>query len=181
MTHLEKSLSSLRHLYSQMIGGLVKDGAQAKRIAEGILSPAIANLEKSALRAPAAPVPQGWKLVPVIPTYGMLDAMHGVCSETGKPMQSNIDQAEHKYASMLAAAPQPPEAACSVSNGETQAAPVQMPEPVGVAFTFETEEGGPIASQITSDATRLPMGWCKLYTEQQVRELLAAHGIKVAP
>lgn len=114
---------------------------------------------QAARRAPAAAVPQGWNLVPAEPHTGSN-------YEAGLWSRRNWDAALEDQAS----APQPPEAA-----------PVQMPEPVGVAFTFETEEGGPIASQITSDATRLPMGWCRLYTEQQVRELLAAHGIKVAP
>lgn len=57
---------------------------------------------------------------------------------------------------------------------ESKAQDVQMPEPVGVAFTFETEEGGPLASQVTSSPSNLPMGWCRLYTEQQVRALLSA-------
>lgn len=60
MTHhtdAERALSSLRHLYQQMAGGQVKDSAQAKRIAEGILSPAIAKLEQAARRAAAAPQP----------------------------------------------------------------------------------------------------------------------------
>lgn len=57
MTHhtdAARALSNLRHLYSQMTGGLVKDSAQAKRIAEGLLSPAIVKLEQAARRAPAS-------------------------------------------------------------------------------------------------------------------------------
>lgn len=48
MTHhtdAERALSNLRHLYSQMTGGLVKDSAQAKSIADGLLAKAIASLE----------------------------------------------------------------------------------------------------------------------------------------
>lgn len=77
MTHdkdADSALSNLRHLYSQMAGGLVKDSAQAKRIAEGILSPAIAKLEQAARRAPAAPVPQGWNLVPTELLERVLDS-----------------------------------------------------------------------------------------------------------
>ena len=39
-------LAQLRHLYAQMVGGHVKDSAQAKRIAEGILGRAIEGLER---------------------------------------------------------------------------------------------------------------------------------------
>ena len=57
-TEQDRALSSLRHLYQQMAGGMVKDSAQAKRIAEGILSPAIAKLEQAARRDPAVPQDQ---------------------------------------------------------------------------------------------------------------------------
>ena len=52
-----RALSNLRHLYSQMAGGLVKDSAQAKRIAEGLLSPAIQNIEQAARALPAGMEP----------------------------------------------------------------------------------------------------------------------------
>lgn len=54
------------------------------------------------------------------------------------------------------------------------AAPVQMPEPVAVAFRFETEENGPTETSFYP-SDRIGMGWTALYTEQQVRQLLAAH------
>lgn len=57
----------------------------------------------------------------------------------------------------LAAAPQPPEAA-----------PVQMPEPVGCT----TKRWG-----VAWNTSQIEAG-SPLYTEQQVRQLLAAHGIK---
>lgn len=116
---------------------------------------------QAARRAPSAPVPQGWKLVPVVATFEMLDAMHGVCSESGKPMQSKIDAADHKYASMLYAAPQPPEAA-----------PVELPEPSGVVVTT-------IGNYASVNAAPFVRKGDKFYTEQQVRDLLANHGIKV--
>ena len=40
-----EALANLRHLYQQMVNGAVKDSTQAKRIAEGLLSRAIAQLE----------------------------------------------------------------------------------------------------------------------------------------
>lgn len=55
MTHTtaqERALADLRHMYAQMVGGMVKDSAQAKRIADGILSRAIQKLEQAARRAP---------------------------------------------------------------------------------------------------------------------------------
>ena len=51
-TEKERALANLRHLYTQMVFGTVSNTDQAKRIAEGLLSPAIALLE----RAPAVQV-----------------------------------------------------------------------------------------------------------------------------
>lgn len=53
-TEKERALANLRHLYTQMVFGTVSNTDQAKRIAEGLLSPAIALLE----RAPAVQVPR---------------------------------------------------------------------------------------------------------------------------
>lgn len=39
-------LSKLRHLYQNMVNGAVRDTASAKRIAEGLLAPTIAALER---------------------------------------------------------------------------------------------------------------------------------------
>lgn len=51
------ALSNLRHLYKQMIDGFVSDASKAKRIAEGLLSPAIQKLERLA----ASPTPSARK------------------------------------------------------------------------------------------------------------------------
>ena len=94
-TEKERALANLRHLYQQMAGGQVKDSAQAKRIADGLLSPAIAKLEQAARRVPAVPVPD------------VTDAMIEAANEAYCPfgdMHLAIQAA-------LAAAPQPPEAA----------------------------------------------------------------------
>lgn len=40
------ALSQLRHLYQNMVNGAVRDTASAKRIAEGLLAPAIEALER---------------------------------------------------------------------------------------------------------------------------------------
>lgn len=46
-TPTDAALSQLRHLYQNMVNGGVRDTASAKRIAEGLLSPAIAQLENA--------------------------------------------------------------------------------------------------------------------------------------
>ncbi|MDH1900867.1 hypothetical protein N5D67_00895 [Comamonas aquatica] len=61
---------------------------------------------QAARRAPAAPVPQGWKLVPEWPTVEMSVAGDDVYREDGPEVFSS----NTIYTRMLAAAPQPPEA-----------------------------------------------------------------------
>ena len=51
----DAALAQLRHLYRNLIEGGVRDTAQAKRIAEGLLAPAIAVLERAALASAAQP------------------------------------------------------------------------------------------------------------------------------
>lgn len=51
----DAALAKLRHLYRNLIEGGVRDTAQAKRIAEGLLAPAIAVLERAALASAAQP------------------------------------------------------------------------------------------------------------------------------
>lgn len=65
-----------------------------------------AFIEQAARRAPAAPVPQGWKLVPEWPTVEMSVAGDDVYREDGPDVFSS----NTIYTRMLAAAPQPPEA-----------------------------------------------------------------------
>ena len=54
-TGADAALAQLRHLYRNIIEGGVRDTAQAKRIAEGLLAPAIAVLERAALASAAQP------------------------------------------------------------------------------------------------------------------------------
>lgn len=164
-TDAERALSNLRHLYSQMAGGLVKDSAQAKRIAEGLLSPAIARLEQAARRAPAAQVPQV--------TPEMIEAAQEAYMPFGD-MELAIQCA-------LSAAPQPPEG-LKRENPATkpEAAPVELPIPAAICTEVRTE--------FMQDFMRKEYGLQavfgakiefneNLYTEQQVRDLLADHGI----
>lgn len=110
-------------------------------------------------RAPAAPVPQETCVI-----CGSDEPYTGTCG-------SNDPRALCKKP-----APQPPEADHIPDAGKMVAAPVQLPEPVAVAFRFETEENGPTETGFYP-SHRIGMGWTALYTEQQVRDLLAAHGI----
>ena len=122
--------------------------------------------------APRPSVPQGWKLVPEWPTVEMSVAGDDVYREDGPDVFSS----NTIYTRMLAAAPQPPEAA-----------PVQLPEPVAFVHTPALVWNGKIRPVVSFAkyeddyksgiySLRTP-----LYTEQQVRELLASHGIKVTP
>lgn len=58
------ALSQLRHLYQNMVNGAVRDTASAKRIAEGLLAPAIAALERGTPQPTQPPAvagePVGW-------------------------------------------------------------------------------------------------------------------------
>ena len=45
------ALEQLRHVYQIMVNGAVRDTASAKRIAEGLLAPAIEALERGDFKA----------------------------------------------------------------------------------------------------------------------------------
>lgn len=140
---------------------------------------------QAARRVPAAPASAaGWKMVPVEPTREMIDAMPPV-EETGYFAM---------YEAALAAAPQPPEAAQSNSTEfegikpdafqtegglkseirTTSTAPVQMPEPVAYYDGRKWYANEEAAICACADMPRLQ----KVYTGQQVRQLLANQGIK---
>lgn len=127
--------------------------------------------------APSVPVPQGWKLVPVEPTEEMLRSMAGQFFGTMPEAKAAFDEA-------LAAAPQPPEADHIPDAGKMVAVPVQMPEPVAAESRFTTFAGNRWRWCTVEHARAF--GADKgyevryLYTEQQVRDLLAAHGIEVS-
>ena len=114
--------------------------------------------EQAARRAPAVPVPQGWKLVPVEAT----DDMEVAAENEYEQKPSYFPDWKSAYSAMLAAVPQPPEAA-----------PVELPEPV---YTMRVR-GRMHDYTPTLSAFDLADGEHKLYTEQQVRQLLADNGI----
>lgn len=118
-----------------------------------------AFIEQAARRAPAAPVPQGWRLVPVESTEAMARAFRAD-DAPGYFCMTTLRCADfsERYVAMLAAAPQPPEAA-----------PVQLPEAAATVLSK-------LGTTCMFPSAEISKG-AKLYTEQQVRHLLAAHGI----
>lgn len=123
-------------------------------------------------RAPAAPVPQEPTSKQVVLGAGALLGQPENTADNRHPdWHSAVAKARSVYLAMLAAAPQPPEAA-----------PVQLPEPAipgsqGVCCgNFTT--GGYYMGQHEQVCCGCPDdAHPPYYTEQQVRELLAAHGI----
>lgn len=114
---------------------------------------------QAARRAPAAPVPQG-VVEPIDTVKYWRDAYANPQGDEHFMGHGMVVKIFDDYLGMLAAAPQPPEAA-----------PVQLPEPVAYQWLSTDNfriSGGPVSGAY----------WNKLYTEQQVRELLANHGIQ---
>ena len=222
-TEQERALADLRHMYAQMVGGMVKDSAQAKRIADGILSRAIQKLEQAARRAPAVPVPRSepvaylWQhcetgrtrvvmpdmvitadanWIVVGPLY-LAAAPQPAVPQVTQEMVAAAEDAYMPFGDMelaiqcaLSAANKPPEAeecpscrtgspySCTCTfkthrnsaHSNFAAAPVKLPEP------FAYVEHHKAGDNLWFDH---PGGkHSALYTEQQVRDLLAAHGIK---
>jgi hypothetical protein len=138
---------------------------------------------QAARRAPAVPVPQETCVI-----CGSDEPYTGTCG-------SNDPRALCKKP-----APHPPEAAqlddtnvvdMAQAVDSTEAAPVQLPEPVAYLYHdaptlddyIANERAGIPINSACIGVKRMPH--CRnetpLYTEQQVRQLLAAHGIEVAP
>lgn len=124
------------------------------------------------IRAPAAPVPLRKPTLDQVAEAVGYHASAWGCVDPSELIDAIL---------MLAAAPRPSEAAqlddtnvadMAQAVDSTEAAPVQMPEPVAVAFRFETEEYGSTATSFYP-SDRIGMGWTALYTEHQVRQLLA--------
>ena len=139
---------------------------------------------EAARRAPVAPVPQkGWRYVPEVLTPEMkrefMDMlMDGIdiYMNSNEQIEIQTDAPRRIWKSILAAAPQPPEANPVELHQIKNAAPVQMPTPVG-----KVEDGGlkwHIPDRVYSLPVRYLQGTHKLYTEHQVLQLLATHGIK---
>lgn len=101
----------------------------------------VAEHEQAARRAPAAPVPQGWKRVPVEPTENMYMCV-GYYKDDPAIAKRVI---RRDYQAMLAAAPQPPEAyGLKSGNRTTKTVPQWYVGGVmtgnRVALEFESQE-----------------------------------------
>lgn len=133
-------------------------------------------------RAPAVPVPQkGWRYVPEVLTPEMkrefMDMlMDGIdiYMNSNDQIEIQTDAPRRIWKSILAAAPQPPEADHIPDTGKMVAAPVELPEPI---YTMRVR--GRLHEYTPAlQAFELDDGEHNLYTEHQVRQLLAAHSIK---
>lgn len=147
---------------------------------------------QAARRAPAAPqaapisdeLPQGF-ISDVLTAAGLV--RHGKqCKALADRLGDAIEKiwttsiAQRKA---IAAAPQPPEADMGIPI--SAAAPVQLPEPPFWYCESKTPDAiWPIGRTTKKRESAFKDGHFNqqaLYTEQQVRRLLAAHGIEVAP
>lgn len=137
-------------------------------------------------RAPAVPVPQfnhtAKRKLNIL--LGAGEEITGYAFQNKDGRRGSIDC--HGFVAWWhdAAAPQPPESISHTVLETNVAAPVQMPEPVAFAleWTFNGEERG---IRLYDDERHCRFdaesdgGVCHpLYTEQQVRQLLADHGIQ---
>ena len=116
---------------------------------------------QAARRAPAAPVPQGLR-----------EAAQAVVERWDTPLWKDVPATAVYIADLraaLAAAPHPPEATVN-QQLTVEAAPMQLPEPAGWI-----DDGGIV---FWNDG-RKPNDGEIIYTEHQVHQLLAAHGINV--
>ena len=73
------ALSNLRHLYQNMVNGAVRDTASAKRIAEGLLAPAIEALERG------TPPAVAWKHDCSALLTNDVELWTNACPHCGKP------------------------------------------------------------------------------------------------
>ena len=135
-----------------------KHGATSYRNRADTSNPAF-GFTLGQLEALISEVEQAARRAPSMTDQSIIEAVDGwFARNTGLGGCSDKDVAE--LAAIFAAAPQPPEAA-----------PVQLPEPVAYQWLSTDNfriSGGPVSGAY----------WNKLYTEQQVRQLLANHGIQ---
>lgn len=137
-----------------------------------VLEPCVRN-EQAARRAPAVPVPQS---EPVAYLW-----QHGETGRTRVVMPDTVITADANWIVVgplyLAAAPQPPEA--TVKDCLQVAAPVQMPEPEAWRYTTTQRRSYAYRGKRKDFDKEHPLLKPEpLYTEHQVRELLADHGVK---
>lgn len=119
---------------------------------------------QAARRAPVAPVPQEPTSKQVVLGAGALLGQPEHTADNRHPeWHSAVEKVRKVYLAMLAAAPQPP-----------AAAPVELPEPVAIVTGTTPRNCG-------WKTFFVPEAGTKLYTEQQVRDLLAAAKVERKP
>lgn len=156
------------------------------------------SLWQAGRRAPAVPVPQSIEQMAVdrykvVPSHSSMFYPCAVVAGDGQQQlyighEAECQNMARKFTGAfldgafvaLAAAPQPPEADHIPDAGNMVEAPVQLPEPVaylhecGKKPSLRTLEFSKVAIQLYAKGYKsLP-----LYTDQQVRTILAQHGIK---
>ncbi len=140
-TNTNAVLAQLRHLYANMMGGEVRDTAQTKRMAQGLLAPAIEALEQAALTTAAAVPPEGVVMVPVELANRVQESLGEFLMDHGWS-QRDMDTSDDFGAVLLAADPK----AEPVPAGEYP----PLPRP----FIFAHESGG-VEWPDTFDATQM--------------------------
>lgn len=145
---------------------------------------------QAARRAPAAPMPKckDRLLAALERAISAETALRQLIDEAGNDMtpgwEDRLSACIDRGNELLAAAPQPPdsfqtEGGLKSEIRTTSTAPVQMPEPIaylhecGKKPSLRTLEFSKVAIQLSSKGYKSH----GLYTEQQVRQLLATHGI----
>lgn len=134
---------------------------------------------QAARRAPAEPVPQEPTSKQVVLGAGALLGQPENTADNRHPdWHSAVAKARSVYLAMLAAAPQPPDG-LKRENPATkrEAAPVQLPEPAFYADDRGYEVSAEWLSSDDATSDYREVYTIPRYTEQQVRELLAANGI----
>ena len=141
-----EAIAKLRHLYQNMVNGAVRDTASAKRIAEGLLAPAIEALERATppaeqQAAPKAapdhpPMPENWGVVVSVNSENILcigqDYLHGKRELSEAEELAIVGMAQHLLAFVGYGLPP------SIFDPDDDAAPQQeAQEPTAISEAIE--------------------------------------------
>jgi hypothetical protein len=104
-----EAIASLRHLYENMLNGAVRDTASAKRIATGLLGPAIEKLERAAPIEPAkteAPA----RIVDHIPADAatLLKELKNIAHDEDQPLGNRLQMISARISNFWDALSTPP-------------------------------------------------------------------------
>jgi hypothetical protein len=104
-----EAVASLRHLYENMLNGAVRDTASAKRIATGLLGPAIEKLERAAPIEPAkteAPA----RIVDHIPADAatLLKELKNIAHDEDQPLGNRLQMISARISNFWDALSTPP-------------------------------------------------------------------------